>query len=103
MTSSGSSMCWSASWRAGGRGIFCTPRVVRTTAWGGGLAREGQVFFLHNRVWNIQSVADEIRALVPDARIVIGHGQMNEHELEEVMHKFIRHEADILVSTTIID
>ena len=68
------------------------------------LARDGQVFFVHNKVYNIQSVADEIRQLVPGARIVIGHGQMDhEHELEEVMHKFIRHEADILVSTTIIE
>ena len=68
------------------------------------LARNGQVFFVHNKVYNIQSVADEIRQLVPDARIVIGHGQMeHEHELEEVMHKFIKHEADILVSTTIIE
>ncbi len=67
------------------------------------LARNGQVYFVHNRVFNIQSVADDIRQMVPDARIVIGHGQMNEHELEEVMHKFIRHEADILVSTTIIE
>jgi transcription-repair coupling factor (superfamily II helicase) len=67
------------------------------------LARNGQVFFVHNKVYNIQSVADEIRQLVPDARILIGHGQMHEHELENVMHKFIRHEADILVSTTIIE
>ncbi len=68
------------------------------------LARNGQVFFVHNKVYNIESVADEIRQMVPDARIVIGHGQMaHEHELEAVMHKFIRHEADILVSTTIIE
>jgi len=67
------------------------------------LARNGQVFFVHNKVYNIQSIADEIRQLVPDARIVIGHGQMDEHELEDVMHRFIRHEADILVSTTIIE
>lgn len=68
------------------------------------LARNGQIFFVHNKVYNIQSVADEIRQMVPDARIVIGHGQMqHEHELEEVMHKFIKHEADILVSTTIIE
>ncbi len=67
------------------------------------LARDGQVFFVHNKVYNIQSVADEIRQLVPDARIVIGHGQMDEHELEDVMHRFIRHEADILISTTIIE
>ncbi|HUO09565.1 MAG TPA: transcription-repair coupling factor, partial [Phycisphaerae bacterium] len=68
------------------------------------LARNGQIYFVHNKVYNIQSVADEIRQMVPDARIVIGHGQMeHEHQLEEVMHKFIKHEADILVSTTIIE
>jgi transcription-repair coupling factor (superfamily II helicase) len=67
------------------------------------LARDGQVFFVHNKVYNIQTIADEIRQLVPDARILIGHGQMHEHELEDVMHKFIRHQADILVSTTIIE
>lgn len=68
------------------------------------LARNGQVYFVHNKVYNIQSVADEIRQMVPDARIVIGHGQMeHEHDLEAVMHKFIKHEADILVSTTIIE
>jgi transcription-repair coupling factor (superfamily II helicase) len=67
------------------------------------LARNGQVFFVHNKVYNIQTIADEVRQLVPNARILIGHGQMNEHDLEKVMHKFIRHEADILVSTTIIE
>ncbi|MFN5945650.1 MAG: transcription-repair coupling factor [Phycisphaerae bacterium] len=67
------------------------------------LAREGQVYFVHNRVHDIQSVADDIQRLAPDAKIVIGHGQMNPHELEEVMLKFIRREADILVATTIIE
>ena len=67
------------------------------------LNREGQVYFVHNRVYNIAEVADEIQKLVPDARIIIGHGQMAEGELEEVMLKFIRHEADILVCTTIIE
>ena len=67
------------------------------------LQREGQVYFVHNRVHNIQEIADEIQQMVPDARIVIGHGQMGEGELEEVMLKFIRHEADILVCTTIIE
>src|SRR5262249_39169927 len=52
------------------------------------LARNGQIYFVHNKIYNIQSVADEIRQMVPDARIVIGHGQMDPHELEEVMHKF---------------
>jgi len=67
------------------------------------LNREGQVYFVHNRVYNIAEVADEILKLVPSARIIIGHGQMGEGELEEVMLKFIHHEADILVCTTIIE
>src|SRR5918992_5499206 len=67
------------------------------------LQREGQVYFVHNRVHNIVEMADEIQQLVPDARILIGHGQMAEGELEEVMLKFIRHEADVLVCTTIIE
>jgi transcription-repair coupling factor (superfamily II helicase) len=67
------------------------------------LNREGQVYFVHNRVYNIAEVADEILKLVPDARIIIGHGQMAEGELEDVMMKFIHHEADVLVCTTIIE
>ncbi|MCC5828625.1 MAG: transcription-repair coupling factor [Phycisphaeraceae bacterium] len=67
------------------------------------LARDGQVFFVHNRIHNIQRIADRIQALVPEARIVIGHGQMPSRELEAVMLKFMRHEADVLVSTTIIE
>jgi transcription-repair coupling factor (superfamily II helicase) len=67
------------------------------------LSREGQVYFVHNRVHDIKSVADDIQKLAPEARIVVGHGQMNPHELEAVMLKFIRREADILVSTTIIE
>ena len=67
------------------------------------LARDGQIFFVHNRVYNILTVADEIQKLAPDARIVIGHGQMPDGELEAVMLKFMRREADILVSTTIIE
>ena len=67
------------------------------------LQREGQVYFVHNRVGNILEQADEIQQLVPDARIIVGHGQMAEGELEDVMLKFIRHEADILVCTTIIE
>ncbi len=67
------------------------------------LQRQGQVYFVHNRVHNIQEVADRIQQMVPDARVIIGHGQMDEGELEQVMHTFILHEADILVSTTIIE
>lgn len=67
------------------------------------LQREGQVYFVHNRVHDILDKAEQIQNLVPDARILVGHGQMGEGELEEVMVKFIRHEADILVCTTIIE
>ena len=67
------------------------------------LNRDGQVFFVHNRVHNIQSVADDLKVLVPEARIIIGHGQMPSRELEQVMLKFMRREADILVCTTIIE
>jgi transcription-repair coupling factor (superfamily II helicase) len=67
------------------------------------LNREGQVFFVHNRVHNIQRVADDVQKMAPGARIVVGHGQMPPHELEEVMMKFITRQADILVSTTIIE
>ena len=67
------------------------------------LQRGGQIYFVHNRVSNIQEVAANIQRLVPDAKIIVGHGQMEEGELEKVMLKFIRHQADILVSTTIIE
>ena len=67
------------------------------------MARDGQVFFVHNRVESIVSLAAMINRLVPKARVVVGHGQMRETELEKVMLKFIRDEADVLVSTTIIE
>jgi transcription-repair coupling factor (superfamily II helicase) len=67
------------------------------------LQREGQIYFVHNRVNNIIEVADEIQQMVPDARVIIGHGQMADGEMEEAMLKFIRHEADVLVCTTIIE
>ena len=67
------------------------------------LNRGGQVYFLHNRVFDIFEVARKIRDLVPKARTVIGHGQMESDELEDVMAKFINGEADVLVSTTIIE
>jgi transcription-repair coupling factor (superfamily II helicase) len=67
------------------------------------LAREGQVFFVHNRVHNIQSVADDVQRMAPEARVIVGHGQMPTRQLESVMLKFVRGEADILVCTTIIE
>ena len=67
------------------------------------LEREGQVFFLHNRVKSIESVRKRIQALVPEARIVVGHGQMGREELEVVMHTFVEGKADILLATTIIE
>lgn len=67
------------------------------------LQREGQTYFVHNRVGSIQAVAEEIQSLVPEARILVGHGQMGEGELEDIMVRFIRHDADVLVCTTIIE
>jgi len=67
------------------------------------LLRHGQVFFVHNRVESIASLATLVNRLVPRARVVIGHGQMRESELEKVMLKFVRNEADVLVSTTIVE
>jgi transcription-repair coupling factor (superfamily II helicase) len=67
------------------------------------LQREGQTYFVHNRVTSIKAVAEEIQSLVPEARILVGHGQMGEGELEDIMVQFIRHDADILVCTTIIE
>jgi len=67
------------------------------------LNRGGQVFFLHNRVMTIQTVADRLKRLLPHARLVVGHGQMDADELEEVMTKFVNGEADVLLSTTIIE
>jgi transcription-repair coupling factor (superfamily II helicase) len=65
--------------------------------------RQGQVFFLHNRVTTIEVMAQRIKALVPDARLLIGHGQMDPDELEKVMTTFVNGEADVLLSTTIIE
>jgi transcription-repair coupling factor (superfamily II helicase) len=67
------------------------------------LLRDGQVFFVHNRVSSINKVAARLAELVPEARIGIGHGQMNEHQLEKVMSQFIEREFDVLVSTTIVE
>ena len=67
------------------------------------MARQGQVYFVHNRVDSIYSMAALIQRLVPTARIGVGHGQMGEKELERVMLKFIEHQYDVLVSTSIIE
>jgi transcription-repair coupling factor (superfamily II helicase) len=67
------------------------------------LNREGQIYFVHNRVYNIQEIADQIEAIVPEATLAIAHGQMNEHQLEEGMVRFVNKQADILVATTIIE
>jgi transcription-repair coupling factor (superfamily II helicase) len=67
------------------------------------LDRGGQVYFVHNRVDTIWEIAAKLQTLAPGARVTIGHGQMGEGELEKVMLKFMHHEADILVSTTIIE
>lgn len=65
--------------------------------------RGGQVFYLHNRVMDIESVALKLRTLLPKAKILVGHGQMDADDLEEVMTAFINGEADVLLSTTIIE
>ena len=67
------------------------------------LNRDGQVFFVHNRVKSIERMRDRLAEIVPEARILIGHGQMPGDALEEVMLRFIRREADVLLCTTIIE
>ncbi|MHB8521983.1 MAG: transcription-repair coupling factor [Limisphaerales bacterium] len=67
------------------------------------LSRQGQVFFLHNRVDTIETMAHRLRSLTPQARIVVGHGQMQSDQLEEVMSRFVNGDADVLLSTTIIE
>ena len=67
------------------------------------LLRDGQVFFVHNRVSSIRRVAAQVAELVPEARIAVAHGQMNEHELENIMVDFWERKYDVLVATTIIE
>ncbi len=67
------------------------------------LERGGQVYFVHNRVESIYDIASRIQELVPGARVIVGHGQMGETELERVMLAFMNHEYDVLVATTIIE
>lgn len=67
------------------------------------LGRGGQVFYLHNRIETIRGIAERLKALIPKARIVVGHGQMGAGELEETMAAFVAGEFDVLVCTTIIE
>ena len=67
------------------------------------LSRDGQVFYLHNRVQTIGKIAAKVKKLVPEARVEFAHGQMSEHELSEVMHRFVRGEFDVLICTTIVE
>lgn len=67
------------------------------------LSRNGQVFFLYNSVEHIEQMSSRISKLVPDARVVTAHGQMNKEELEDIMFKFINHEYDVMICTTIIE
>ena len=79
-----------------------TDALVRDAV-GRELARGGQVFILYNRVETIAEFADKIRNIVPEARIVVGHGQMEGHELENTMQAFFSKQADVLICTTIIE
>jgi transcription-repair coupling factor (superfamily II helicase) len=65
--------------------------------------RDGQAFYLHNRVETIDEAAEKVQQLVPDVRVLVAHGQMPEKQLEDKMHSFLRGDADVLVSTTIIE
>ncbi len=67
------------------------------------LNRQGQIYFVHNRVHDIQTLAKRLGQIVPEARIRVGHGQMAEHELEQVMLDFVAHRFDLLLATTIIE
>ena len=67
------------------------------------IARDGQAFYLHNRVETIEEAAEKLQQLCPGLRFIVAHGQMRERELEEKMHAFLRGDADVLVSTTIIE
>jgi transcription-repair coupling factor (superfamily II helicase) len=67
------------------------------------LNRGGQIYFVHNRIHDIRNVANRLAEIAPEANIDIGHGQMPEHQLEDVMLRFVRGETDILLSTTIVE
>ncbi len=67
------------------------------------LSRDGQVFYLYNKVQSIYEKREQLQMLMPDANIAVAHGQMTERDLEETMLSFINNEYDILVTTTIIE
>jgi transcription-repair coupling factor (superfamily II helicase) len=67
------------------------------------LERGGQIYFVHNRVYDIEETANRLQHIVPECRIGVGHAQMSDDELEYIMHAFVNHEFDMLVSTTIIE
>ncbi|MBC7421062.1 MAG: transcription-repair coupling factor [Bdellovibrio sp.] len=67
------------------------------------IARGGQVYFIHNRVQSIYGIADQLRQIVPDARMKVAHGQMNEEDLEHAMISFFNHEIDVLICTSIVE
>lgn len=67
------------------------------------LGRGGQVFYLHNKVFDIENIYNKIRRLVPEAKVIIAHGQMSKYELENAVQSFIDHEYDVLLCTTIIE
>ena len=67
------------------------------------LDRGGQVYFVHNRIETIDTIAERVRALAPRARVAVAHGQLREHDLDEVMSRFVRGEVDVLVSTMIVE
>ena len=67
------------------------------------LNRDGQIYFVHNRIHDIGIVKTRLEQIVPEARIAVAHGRMNEHELEEIMFSFVEGEKDLLISTTIIE
>jgi transcription-repair coupling factor (superfamily II helicase) len=79
-----------------------TPRLMQSAILHE-MERQGQVYFVHNRVESIFSIAAMIQRLVPSARLGVAHGQMGERDLETVMLKFVRYEYDVLVSTSIIE
>ncbi len=67
------------------------------------LLRDGQVFYINNRVDNIEDITEKVRRLAPEAKVAYAHGQMDPHQIEDIMIKFINHELDVIVCTTILE